>query len=121
MLPPWIKVKGPLRPSFFFNDTATTEIYTLPLHDALPILVLRSSRRPAPLQFTVPALFSVRPVSINLSLAPLMFITADEAIDVVPTPLMNPPVQFIVPERLRFPVPPNVPPDRFTVLAVTGV
>src|SRR5260221_5193153 len=23
--------------SFFFNDTATTEIYTLPLHDALPI------------------------------------------------------------------------------------
>src|SRR5438270_13947791 len=25
---------------FFFNDTATTEIYTLSLHDALPILVL---------------------------------------------------------------------------------
>src|SRR3712207_8445318 len=23
---------------FFFNDTAPTEIYTLPLHDALPIL-----------------------------------------------------------------------------------
>jgi len=23
---------------FFFNDTATTEIYTLTLHDALPIL-----------------------------------------------------------------------------------
>src|SRR5438270_13923402 len=28
---------------FFFNDTATTEIYTLSLHDALPIS-LRSSR-----------------------------------------------------------------------------
>src|SRR3712207_9147494 len=29
-----------LRPyCFFFNDTATTEIYTLSLHDALPILV----------------------------------------------------------------------------------
>src|SRR5260221_7987170 len=32
-------------PLFFFNDTATTEIYTLSLHDALPIslstLVLR--------------------------------------------------------------------------------
>src|SRR2546425_3777383 len=28
---------------FFFNDTATTEIYTLSLHDALPI-----SRRTAP-------------------------------------------------------------------------
>src|SRR5258708_19768027 len=26
-----------LLPSFFFNDTATTEIYTLSLHDALPI------------------------------------------------------------------------------------
>src|SRR3712207_8585022 len=25
---------------FFFNDTATTEIYTLSLHDALPILPL---------------------------------------------------------------------------------
>src|SRR6266566_9097390 len=29
---------------FFFNDTATTEIYTLSLHDALPIQRLR--RRP---------------------------------------------------------------------------
>src|SRR2546430_5340592 len=26
---------------FFFNDTATTEIYTLSLHDALPILLRR--------------------------------------------------------------------------------
>src|ERR1039457_3937307 len=25
---------------FFFNDTATTEIYTLSLHDAFPILML---------------------------------------------------------------------------------
>src|SRR2546430_15705993 len=25
---------------FFFNDTATTEIYTLSLHDALPILAI---------------------------------------------------------------------------------
>src|SRR2546422_6204151 len=25
---------------FFFNDTATTEIYTLSLHDALPILYM---------------------------------------------------------------------------------
>src|SRR2546427_7119459 len=31
-------------PFFFFNDTATTEIYTLSLHDALPI----SSRRARP-------------------------------------------------------------------------
>src|SRR2546425_2556203 len=30
-------------PFFFFNDTATTEIYTLSLHDALPILELKAS------------------------------------------------------------------------------
>src|SRR2546430_16740518 len=29
---------------FFFNDTATTEIYTLSLHDALPILSLDGLR-----------------------------------------------------------------------------
>src|SRR5476649_13606 len=29
------------RPFFFFNDTATTEIYTLSLHDALPISLVR--------------------------------------------------------------------------------
>src|SRR5476651_2886771 len=29
---------------FFFNDTATTEIYTLSLHDALPISDLLPSR-----------------------------------------------------------------------------
>src|SRR3712207_7069218 len=33
---------------FFFNDTATTEIYTLSLHDALPISrVGRAAQRPA--------------------------------------------------------------------------
>src|SRR3712207_8321724 len=38
---------------FFFNDTATTEIYTLSLHDALPILqyapdpLRKASDRPA--------------------------------------------------------------------------
>src|SRR5687767_8354563 len=31
----------PLLLIFFFNDTATTEIYTLSLHDALPILLLQ--------------------------------------------------------------------------------
>src|SRR5438874_13824210 len=35
---------------FFFNDTATTEIYTLSLHDALPICTCsrRSSAGPGP-------------------------------------------------------------------------
>src|SRR2546422_10234043 len=30
---------------FFFNDTATTEIYTLSLHDALPILLRKLAPR----------------------------------------------------------------------------
>src|SRR2546425_9704482 len=38
---------------FFFNDTATTEIYTLSLHDALPILgrseTLKPETRTSPL------------------------------------------------------------------------
>src|SRR2546422_1408894 len=39
-------------PFFFFNDTATTEIYTLSLHDALPIWtrggIRGSGSKPAP-------------------------------------------------------------------------
>src|SRR6266581_9380142 len=31
---------------FFFNDTATTEIYTLSLHDALPISAVEERHRP---------------------------------------------------------------------------
>src|SRR5256885_12740183 len=43
---------------FFFNDTATTEIYTLSLHDALPILTMIGSptctrRAAAPFTHTV--------------------------------------------------------------------
>src|SRR5687768_18526060 len=45
---------------FFFNDTATTEIYTLSLHDALPIFTrTRTStlvRPPAKTQNRVPKL-----------------------------------------------------------------
>src|SRR3972149_3375549 len=33
---------------FFFNDTATTEIYTLSLHDALPIFRRAASRKRQP-------------------------------------------------------------------------
>src|SRR6266481_1446064 len=34
---------------FFFNDTATTEIYTLSLHDALPILPDDADELPHPI------------------------------------------------------------------------
>src|SRR6266540_6256481 len=37
---------------FFFNDTATTEIYTLSLHDALPICTTRRIRPPARIMST---------------------------------------------------------------------
>src|SRR5256885_11628781 len=41
---------------FFFNDTATTEIYTLSLHDALPISPPRArSLRPSAPRSTRPA------------------------------------------------------------------
>src|SRR5258708_37593733 len=40
---------------FFFNDTATTEIYTLSLHDALPIsLMAMLSARPPPTRTAMP-------------------------------------------------------------------
>src|SRR5216684_9103103 len=35
---------------FFFNDTATTEIYTLSLHDALPISARRWASRASPIR-----------------------------------------------------------------------
>src|SRR5438477_8421214 len=38
---------------FFFNDTATTEIYTLSLHDALPIWALGNGTRPLSASYSV--------------------------------------------------------------------
>src|SRR6266478_1922860 len=40
----WIPCSFAFRFFFFFNDTATTEIYTLSLHDALPILTESDQR-----------------------------------------------------------------------------
>ena len=37
----WARGERGIENIFFFNDTATTEIYTLSLHDALPILLVR--------------------------------------------------------------------------------
>src|SRR3712207_9505223 len=37
----------PYKKFFFFNDTATTEIYTLSLHDALPISTQAQGREEA--------------------------------------------------------------------------
>src|SRR2546427_3637118 len=40
---------------FFFNDTATTEIYTLSLHDALPISPRRTTCAPGSRTTPVPS------------------------------------------------------------------
>src|SRR5947208_14672031 len=52
--------------AFFFNDTATTEIYTLSLHDALPIL---------------PAFLQALVESPRLSVPPLAAIVEPAALD----------------------------------------
>src|SRR2546426_9456987 len=61
---------------FFFNDTATTEIYTLSLHDALPIL--RGMPRPPSLRVilgqaataAIPACQTARTSSSRLAYMP---------------------------------------------------
>src|SRR5258708_30186427 len=54
------------RACFLFNDTATTEIYTLPLHDALPIFQQNAHGRPLAAAYSVRA-FPQAPVSTPLS------------------------------------------------------
>src|SRR2546430_15909223 len=48
-----------MSPFFFFNDTATTEIYPLSLHDALPILAGNFAMRLAVIVHT-PQMVAVR-------------------------------------------------------------
>src|SRR3712207_8608433 len=48
----------------FFNDTATTEIYTLSLHDALPILSCGTRRLMTPIWWHSSASI-MRPVSVR--------------------------------------------------------
>src|SRR5438105_11678691 len=53
---------------FFFNDTATTEIYTLSLHDALPILERRVAFRRAMKRAVQSAMrFGAQGIRINCS------------------------------------------------------
>src|SRR3712207_8791961 len=48
---------------FFFNDTATTEIYTLSLHDALPILPIRDITGVQRVVIQAPAALENRPLT----------------------------------------------------------
>src|SRR3712207_9328195 len=60
---------------FFFNDTATTEIYTLSLHDALPICGLTAVMRDIELPL-VPVLRQMEILGIRLNVERLREITA---------------------------------------------
>src|SRR2546430_8326826 len=57
---------------FFFNDTATTEIYTLSLHDALPIWATSLGRRTArrstsPRPIVAPSMLDRKSTRLNSS------------------------------------------------------
>src|SRR3712207_8700533 len=56
---------------FFFNDTATTEIYTLSLHDALPIFSRMSCRRRTSLLYQAIG----RPITTRIATAATISIT----------------------------------------------
>src|SRR3712207_7124994 len=57
---------------FFFNDTATTEIYTLSLHDALPILqqkgVVIKAEPPAQPSLLGSLLLSLLPIALMIGI-----------------------------------------------------
>src|SRR5689334_24196892 len=61
---------------FFFNDTATTEIYTLSLHDALPILVLLDLGLPRKDGLEV-----LRSMRARKELTPVLIATARDAVE----------------------------------------
>src|SRR2546425_11403764 len=75
---------------FFFNDTATTEIYTLSLHDALPIWMTGCWRKATPLctvadGWVVIASFAAGPavaVAVNVTGFPVMPLPAAVAVSV---------------------------------------
>src|SRR5438552_10206462 len=50
---------------FFFNDTATPEIYTLSLHDALPIWIIRRQPQRQPATSSRPFQLAERPAGFR--------------------------------------------------------
>ena len=71
---------------FFFNDTATTEIYTLSLHDALPILEIDTLIFYETFYFTlvvVPQAYNSRTVYIIPT--PVVFCTTSEPVCSLPS------------------------------------
>src|SRR5438309_6932801 len=60
---------------FFFNDTATTEIYTLSLHDALPISALLLAGLYAAMSVGMTIIYGVMKI-VNLAHAGFMMLGA---------------------------------------------
>src|SRR3712207_8878452 len=56
---------------FFFNDTATTEIYTLSLHDALPISH-HSAQKSTSTGLSLPSTSLAKLVSVTVTVLPAM-------------------------------------------------
>src|SRR2546421_11515581 len=54
---------------FFFNDTATTEIYTLSLHDALPISIANPRCSSVPRR----KISKLRPATVSRARVPKLF------------------------------------------------
>src|SRR2546427_1817985 len=74
---------------FFFNDTATTEIYTLSLHDALPISPAPSSRAGTPLLVIVhggPAGFFSNNFSVRRGVYPVQLFAQGGFTVLMPNP-----------------------------------
>src|SRR6266511_5442389 len=90
---------------FFFNDTATTEIYTLSLHDALPTSPASVWASMRAKTAGVPSRSRLTPVgSANcLPRAPNMYCQSSELRETVltVTARRNPTVRFAVPYRSR--------------------
>src|SRR3712207_7798512 len=67
---------------FFFNDTATTEIYTLSLHDALPIYIaptVQSEVAPSSVVIhTIAAVITATPATVKTLYRPVLAMTEAE-------------------------------------------
>src|SRR2546428_13104455 len=104
------------RSGFFFNDTATTEIYTLSLHDALPISEVSGSNAPE-VVLAVLEMFVVREEStfttrVTDLLAPLVIVVRFH-----PT---TPAVRVPPPVAETKLVPAGIASDRLTPVASDG-
>src|SRR6202041_3635910 len=91
---------------FFFNDTATTEIYTLSLHDALPIygLVYGATVIPHDGAMTIwqkPDRKSTRLNSSHMSISYAVFCLKKKTHTCPPDDFLITPTRFLTPQSLH--------------------